>query len=84
MHRSNGSVTWESARFSQPIIGVTESIDYRLHNQFVGRHFEFFCTWTVGRGTDISNHSIGNIDQNLLNVDVVLYRAHCDIWANDF
>ena len=53
----------ESTRFSQPIIGFAEPIDDRLHNWFVGRHFENFRTWTVGRGSDIGHHSIRDIDQ---------------------
>ena len=40
-------------------------------------------TWTVGRGSDIDHHSIRDVDQNLSSVDVVLYRRHCDICAND-
>ena len=37
-----------------------------------------------GRGSDIGCHSIRDIDQNLSNVDVVLYRRHCDFCAGDF
>ena len=50
----------------------------------MGRHFENFHTWTVGRGRDISDHSITDAEQNLSNVDVVLYRQRSDICANDF
>ena len=32
----------------------------RLHNQFVGCHFESFFTRTLGRGSDISRHSLGD------------------------
>ena len=38
----------------------------------------------VGRGIDIIHHSIRDIDQNLHNADVVLYRRHCDICISDF
>ena len=60
------------------------TIDDQLHNRFMGRHFENFRTLTVGRGIDINHHSIMDIDQNLHNADVVLYRRHCDICASDF
>ena len=38
------------------------TIDDRLHKRFMGRHFEYFRTWTVGRGNDISHHSIRDLD----------------------
>ena len=63
---------------------VGPTIDDRLHNRFVGRHFENIRSWTVGRGSDISDHSIRDVDKNLSNVDVVLYRRRCDICADDF
>ena len=54
---------WELARFSQPIIGLAEPIDDQLHHiRFVGRHSENLRTWTVGRGNDISHHSIRDLD----------------------
>ena len=34
--------------------------------------------------SDIDQDSIGDIDENLSNVDVVLYRRHCDICADGF
>ena len=74
----------ESAQYSQPIIGLAEPIDDRLHDRFVGCRFENFRTWMVGRGIDINRHSIRDIDQNLPNADVVLYCRHCDIRASDF
>ena len=46
----------ESTRFSQSIIGLAEPIDDRLHNWFLGRHFENF------RGSDIGHHYIRDID----------------------
>ena len=65
--------------FSQPIVGLGEPIDDRLHNQLKN-----FCRWTVGQGSDIGNHSIRDMDRNLSTIDVVLYRRRCDICANDF
>ena len=76
---SSRQYCWESARFSQPIIGLAETIDDRLRNRFVGHHFQNSRAWTVWRGNDISHHSIRDTDQNLSNVDVVLYRRRCDI-----
>ena len=49
-------------RFSQPIIGLAEPIDDRLHNRLLERHFFKFRTWTVGRGNDIRHHSIRDVD----------------------
>ena len=80
---SDSRSSWESARFSQPIIGTAEPIDDRLHNRFMGRHFENFRTWTVGQGIDINHHSIRDINTNLPNADVVLHHQHCDICVID-
>ena len=79
-----GRQCWGSATFPQLIIGIAEPIDDRSHNRFMGRHFENFRTWIVGRGIDINHHSIRDIDQNLPNADVVLYCRHGDICASDF
>ena len=66
-------------------IFTTEPFDVRLRDRFVGRHFENFRTWTVGRGIDIDHHSIRAIlDQNVPNAHIVLYHRHCDICASDF
>ena len=61
---------FESARFSQPIIGLAEPIDDRLHNRFrfMGRHDENFRTWTVRRGNEISHHSIRDIDLSIIGM----------------
>ena len=64
-------------------IFTTEPFDVRLRDRFVGRHFENFRTWTVGRGIDI-DHYIRDTDQNVPNAHIVLYRRHCDICASDF
>ena len=52
---------WQSDRFSQPITGLAEQIDDRLHNRFMGHHVENFRKWTVGRGSDASHDSRGMI-----------------------
>ena len=38
----------------------------------------------LGREITINHHSMSNIDKNLPNADVVLYRRHRDICARDF
>ena len=40
--------------------------------------------WMVRQGSDINHHSVRDIDQNLPNANIVLYRRHCDICAGDF
>ena len=41
--------------------------------------------WTVaGQGSDIGHRSVRDVDSNLSNVDVVLYRRHCDICGDVF
>ena len=48
--------------------GSIFTTDDRLRNRFVGRHFESFRTWTVGRGNDIDHHSVRDIDLSIIAV----------------
>ena len=50
---------------------MAEPIDDRLHNRFIGRDFFNFRTWMVGRGNDISHHSIKDID---LSITAMIYK----------